>query len=131
MSLPRYFIDRPIFAGVISIVILLAGLLAMFRLPVSEYPEVVPPQIVVNARYPGANPKVIAETVATPLEEAWRLLHHHRIRALPVVDRARRVIGVVTLRIRASSVAGILEESRGTTARTAMLVDGGVSVNRT
>ena len=69
MSLPRYFIDRPIFAGVISIVILLAGLLAMFRLPVSEYPEVVPPSVVVRAQFPGANPKILAETVATPLEE--------------------------------------------------------------
>jgi len=69
MSLSRFFIDRPIFAGVISVAIFLAGLLAMLQLPVSEYPEVVPPSIVVRAQFPGANPTTIAETVATPLEE--------------------------------------------------------------
>src|SRR5271154_2828727 len=69
MSLSKFFIDRPIFAGVISVLIFLAGLIAMTQLPISEYPEVVPPSIVVKAEFPGANPKVIAETVATPLEE--------------------------------------------------------------
>jgi len=69
MNLSRFFIDRPIFAGVISAVIFLAGLIAMFQLPISEYPEVVPPSVIVKAQFPGANPKVIAETVATPLEE--------------------------------------------------------------
>jgi multidrug efflux pump len=69
MNLSRFFIDRPIFAGVISAVIFLAGLVALFQLPISEYPEVVPPTVVVKAQFPGANPKVIAETVATPLEE--------------------------------------------------------------
>jgi len=69
MSLSKFFVDRPIFAGVISIVIFLAGLIAMTRLPISEYPEVVPPSVVVKAQFPGANPNVIAETVATPLEE--------------------------------------------------------------
>ncbi|MDD0815485.1 multidrug efflux RND transporter permease subunit [Curvibacter sp. HBC28] len=70
MNLSKFFIDRPIFAGVLSVLMLIAGLLALRVLPVSEYPEVVPPQVVVRANYPGANPKVIAETVATPLEEA-------------------------------------------------------------
>nr|WP_035051452.1 efflux RND transporter permease subunit [Andreprevotia chitinilytica] len=70
MNLSKFFIDRPIFAGVISVLMLLAGLIAVRGLPISEYPEVVPPQVVVRANYPGANPKVIAETVATPLEEA-------------------------------------------------------------
>lgn len=69
MNISKFFVDRPIFAGVISILIFIAGLLAMFQLPISEYPDVSPPSIVVNASYPGANPKVIAETVATPLEE--------------------------------------------------------------
>ncbi|MFD2233221.1 efflux RND transporter permease subunit [Phaeospirillum tilakii] len=69
MTLSKFFIDRPIFAGVISAVILLAGLISMFLLPISEYPEVVPPSVIVKAQFPGANPKVIAETVATPLEE--------------------------------------------------------------
>src|ERR1700722_16492611 len=69
VNLSKFFIDRPIFAGVISVTIFLAGLLSMFLLPTSEYPEVVPPSVVVTAQFPGANPKVIAETVATPLEE--------------------------------------------------------------
>ncbi|SSW64673.1 efflux RND transporter permease subunit [Achromobacter agilis] len=70
MNISKFFIDRPIFAGVLSVLVLLAGILAMFQLPISEYPEVVPPSVVVRAQYPGANPKVIAETVASPLEES-------------------------------------------------------------
>jgi hydrophobe/amphiphile efflux-1 (HAE1) family protein len=69
MSFSRFFIDRPIFAAVLSIVVTLAGGIAIFALPVSEYPEVVPPSIVVTAVYPGANPRVLSEAVATPLEE--------------------------------------------------------------
>src|SRR5690349_14903342 len=70
MNFSHFFIQRPIFAGVLSIVIFLIGLIAMFRLPISEYPEVVPPTIVVMATYPGANARTIAETVASPLEQA-------------------------------------------------------------
>src|SRR6202045_4304439 len=70
MNISNFFIERPIFAGVISAFITIAGLLALFKLPISEYPEVVPPQVVVHASYPGANPKVIADTVAAPLEQA-------------------------------------------------------------
>src|SRR5262245_57753226 len=70
MNVSRFFIDRPIFAGVLSVLILLSGLLALRVMPISEYPEVVPPSVVVRAQYPGANPTVIAETVATPLEES-------------------------------------------------------------
>src|SRR6476659_2255492 len=69
MRFSRFFIDRPIFAAVLSIVIFIAGLISMFGLPVSEYPEVVPPSVVVRAIYPGANPRVLSEAVATPLEE--------------------------------------------------------------
>src|SRR5579872_7144779 len=70
MNFSHYFIKRPIFAGVLSIAIFTMGLLALFKLPISEYPEVVPPTIVVRATYPGANPKTIAETVASPLEQS-------------------------------------------------------------
>jgi multidrug efflux pump len=69
MNFSRFFIDKPIFAAVLSIIIFVAGLIAIFQLPVAEYPDVVPPSVVVRAQYPGANPKVIAETVATPLEQ--------------------------------------------------------------
>src|SRR4249920_3683724 len=69
MDISHFFIDRPRFAAVISIFIFLIGLLSIFKLPISEYPEVAPPQVVVRAQFPGANPRVISETVATPLEE--------------------------------------------------------------
>src|ERR1700737_408382 len=69
MNLSKFFIDRPIFAGVLSILIFLAGLISLMAMPISEYPDVVPPGVVVRAQYPGANPKVIAETVSTPIEE--------------------------------------------------------------
>ncbi|MBA6357834.1 MULTISPECIES: efflux RND transporter permease subunit [unclassified Colwellia] len=69
MNFSHFFIQRPIFAAVLSFVILLAGGLSLFQLPVSEYPGVVPPTVVVTANYPGANPSVIAQTVATPLEQ--------------------------------------------------------------
>ena len=69
MNVSRFFIDRPVFAGVLSVLIFLAGLIAVLRLPIAEYPEVVPPSVVVYASFPGANPATIAETVATPLEE--------------------------------------------------------------
>ena len=69
MKFSRFFVDRPIFAAVLSVLIFVAGLIAIFLLPISEYPDVQPPSVVVRAQYPGANPKVIAETVATPLEQ--------------------------------------------------------------
>lgn len=72
MDFSKFFIDRPIFAAVLSIVIFAAGLISIPLLPIGEYPEVVPPSVVVRTVYPGANPKVIAETVATPLEESIR-----------------------------------------------------------
>lgn len=69
LHIANFFIDRPIFAGVLSFLIFIAGMISMFVLPISEYPDLVPPQVVVSAQYPGANPKVSAETVAAPLEE--------------------------------------------------------------
>ncbi len=69
MTLSKFFIDRPIFAGVLSVLIFIGGLLSLLAMPISEYPDVVPPSVVVRATFPGANPKVIAETVATPIEE--------------------------------------------------------------
>jgi multidrug efflux pump len=69
MNISRFFVDKPIFAAVLSVIVFVAGLIAIFALPISEYPEVVPPSIVVRAQYPGADPKVISETVATPIEQ--------------------------------------------------------------
>jgi multidrug efflux pump subunit AcrB len=69
MKFSYFFIERPIFAMVISIVIVIAGLLAYFSLPTAQYPEIAPPTVQVTASFPGADPKVVAETVATPIEE--------------------------------------------------------------
>ena len=69
MNFSRFFVDRPIFAAVLSIVITLVGALAYFGLPISQYPEIVPPTVVVTATYPGADARTLAETVATPLEQ--------------------------------------------------------------
>src|SRR5467141_2145032 len=76
MKFTHFFIQRPIFAGVLSLIIFIVGAISLFRLPVSEYPEVVPPTVVVRAVYPGANPKTIAETVASPLEQAINGVEH-------------------------------------------------------
>ncbi|MDH1557804.1 efflux RND transporter permease subunit [Ectopseudomonas chengduensis] len=70
MNFSQFFIQRPIFAAVLSLLILIGGAISLFQLPISEYPEVVPPTVVVRADFPGANPKVIGETVASPLEQA-------------------------------------------------------------
>ncbi len=69
MNIAQFFIRRPVFAGVISLMIFIAGALAVWQLPITEYPDVVPPTVLVTANYPGANPKVIGETVASPLED--------------------------------------------------------------
>jgi multidrug efflux pump len=69
MNFSHFFIRRPIFAAVLSIVIVLVGGIAMFQLPIAQYPNIVPPTVVVRAVYPGANPTVLAETVATPIEQ--------------------------------------------------------------
>jgi multidrug efflux pump subunit AcrB len=69
MKFSHFFIDRPIFAAVLSVVTLIAGGLAYLALPMAQYPEIVPPTVEVTARYPGADPKVIADAVATPIEQ--------------------------------------------------------------
>ncbi|WP_461210139.1 efflux RND transporter permease subunit [Desulfocurvus sp. DL9XJH121] len=67
--IPRFFINRPIFATVVSLLIMLAGVLAMQSLPIAEFPEIVPPQVSVSAAYPGASAETIAQTVAAPIEQ--------------------------------------------------------------
>lgn len=76
MNFSQFFISRPIFAAVLSLLILIGGAISLFQLPISEYPEVVPPTVVVKANFPGANPKVIGETVAAPLEQAITGVEH-------------------------------------------------------
>src|SRR5215468_9133982 len=65
----RFFVDRPIFATVLSIVIVIIGLVALQKLPIAQYPEVVPPTVNISATYPGASAKVVADTVAAPIEQ--------------------------------------------------------------
>ena len=69
MRLSRFFIDRPIFAGVIAVIISVVGALAFFGLPVSQYPDIVPPTVTVSAQYPGASAETVANTVAAPIEQ--------------------------------------------------------------
>ena len=76
MSIAHFFIDRPVFASVISIVTIIAGALAILALPISQYPEIAPPTVTVTTVYPGANAKTGAETVATPLEEQINGVEH-------------------------------------------------------
>ena len=67
--LSRFFVARPIFASVISILIVVAGSIALFSLPISRYPNITPPMVQVTASYPGADPQVVADTVASPIEQ--------------------------------------------------------------
>ena len=67
--LSRFFIKRPIFASVLSILIVLAGGVCIFTLPIAQYPEITPPVVQVKAFFPGADPQVIADTVASPIEQ--------------------------------------------------------------
>ena len=69
MKFSHFFIDRPIFAAVMSIFLLVIGAVSYFFLPVTQYPEIAPPTIIVMAHYPGASSQVIADTVATPIEK--------------------------------------------------------------
>src|SRR6202795_3269939 len=69
MRFAHFFIDRPVFAAVISIVTVIVGIIALLALPISQYPDIAPPTVTVSAHYPGANAKTVAETVATPIEE--------------------------------------------------------------
>ena len=69
MKFSHFFIDRPIFAWVLSIVIVVVGGLALLELPIAQFPDIVPPTVVVSTTYPGANPQVVAETVASPIEQ--------------------------------------------------------------
>ena len=69
MRFAHFFVDRPIFASVLSIVLLIVGGIAYTQLPVAQYPEIAPPTIVVRAAYPGADAETVAATVATPLEQ--------------------------------------------------------------
>src|SRR5580698_9574768 len=69
MKFSHFFINRPIFASVLSIVIVIVGGLAVFKLPIAQFPDIVPPTVVVSTTYPGANPQIIADTVASPIEQ--------------------------------------------------------------
>ncbi|MGV3663354.1 MAG: efflux RND transporter permease subunit, partial [Prosthecobacter sp.] len=70
MNFSHFFITRPIFAGVLSLLTVILGAISLVMMPISEYPEVAPPTVIVTATYPGANPKTISETVASPLEQS-------------------------------------------------------------
>ena len=83
----RFFIDRPIFASVLSIVIALGGGLALLNLPLAQYPPVAPPQVQVNCSYPGASAQVVAETVAAPIEQHGQRRREHAVHVVAVRQR--------------------------------------------
>ena len=68
--LARFFIDRPIFATVVSVVITLCGGIAMVALPIAQYPQITPPSVSLSISYPGANAQVVQDTIAAPIEQA-------------------------------------------------------------
>src|SRR3546814_10344004 len=76
MRFAHFFVERPIFATVLSLVVVIVGLIAYGQLPVAQYPEIAPPSIVVRASYPGANAETVAATVATPLEQEVNGVEH-------------------------------------------------------
>ncbi len=92
--LPRFFIDRPVFAWVIALVILLTGLLSLNKLPVAQYPDVAPPAIAVTATYPGASAQVVEETVTALIEQEMNGLEH-----LLYMESASDSMGTMTLTI--------------------------------
>ena len=69
MRLSRFFITRPIFAGVLAVIITIIGAISYFRLPIAQYPDIIPPQVVVSAQFPGASAETVAESVASPIEQ--------------------------------------------------------------
>lgn len=106
MDFSKFFINRPIFAIVLSIVILAGGLIAIPQLPSGEYPEVVPPTVVVRATYPGANPKEIAESVAVPLEEAITGVEDMMyLKSVASSDSSLQVIVTFTSKVRPDEAA--------------------------
>src|ERR671939_153222 len=103
MRFSHFFVDRPIFAAVISIVITLIGIIAYETLPVAQYPEVAPPTVVVSASYPGASAQTVAETVATPLEEqingVENMLYISNYATLQIKDVLARLEGVGDIQV--------------------------------
>ena len=85
-----FFIERPVFASAIAIIMLLAGAICYFLLPVSQFPEITPPQVVVSAIYPGASAQVVADTVTTPLEQQINGVPGHDLHV--VVELERRLV---------------------------------------
>src|SRR5260221_4779982 len=80
MRFSHFFIDRPIFAAVLSMIILILGGIAQRALPIAEYPEIAPPTVNITATYPGASAQVIADTVATPIDrKSTRLNSSHTV----------------------------------------------------
>jgi hypothetical protein len=87
MHFSRFFIDRPVFATVLSLLILLVGVVSIIVLPVDRYPQIVPPAVNISTSYPGADAETVAESVAAPLEQRPRRHHRGRCRRHPHRER--------------------------------------------
>jgi hydrophobic/amphiphilic exporter-1 (mainly G- bacteria), HAE1 family len=91
MRLSHFFIDRPIFAAVLSIILTIAGAIVQRALPVSEYPDIAPPTVNIRAVYPGASAQVLSETVATPIEQEVNGVDNNDLYHLPIGRRRHAV----------------------------------------
>jgi multidrug efflux pump subunit AcrB len=96
----RFFIDRPVFAAVLSIVIVIVGVVAVVKLPVAQYPEVAPPTISITANYPGANALDVAENVATPIEQEVNGVEFAKQKQDEGLDRFNAAVEASKLRLR-------------------------------
>ena len=112
MNISHFFIDRPIFAAVISILITLIGGVADFSLPVAQYPEITPPIDLGHRVYPGASAEIVAETVAAPIEQAGQRRRKHAVHDL-AVDQRRRMSLTVTFKLGTNlDIAQVLVQNR-------------------
>src|SRR5437660_12714659 len=129
----RFFIDRPIFGTVISVVITLAGAVAVFTLPVAQYPEVTPPTVQVSAVYPGANAQTVRDTVAAPIEQQVSGVENMIYMSSQCTNDGKYVL-VVTFRLGMDSdMAQVLVQNRVSLAQPVipdLVQRQGISVNK-